>query len=130
MFKIGDIVTIKGDNQEHRVSSVRLWDSGYIDISVCGTFEYVPAERATLVQPTSIPQRYQVGDRVYYTSSDSQISGEYLVFEVETYYVIDRLEQDDPPRIPRYTRVNKETEHAVHAVSESNLERQTDYSLF
>lgn len=120
MFKIGDIVTIKGDNQEHRVSSVRLWDSGYVDISVCGTFEYVPAERATLVQPTSIPQRYQVGDRVYYTSSDSQISGEYLVFEVETYYVIDRLEQDDPPRIPRYTIVNKETEHAV----------RTDYSLF
>lgn len=130
MFKIGDIVTVKGDNQEHSVSSVRLWDSGYIDISVSGTFEYVPAERATLVQPTSIPQRFQVGDHVYYTSSDSQLSGEYLVFEVETYYVIDRLEQDDPPRIPRYTIVNKETEHAVRAVSESNLERQTDYSLF
>ena len=32
MFKIGDIVTIKGDNQEHRVSSVRLWDSGYMGI--------------------------------------------------------------------------------------------------
>ena len=67
---------------------------------------------------------------MYYTSSDSQLSGEYLVFEVETYYIIDRLEQDDPPRIPRYTIVNKETEHAVRAVSESNLERQTDYSLF
>ena len=130
MFHVGDIVTIKGDNQEHSVSSVRLWDSGYIDISVSGTFEYVPAERATLAQPTSIPQRFQVGDHVYYTSSDSQLSGEYLVFEVETYYVIDRLEQDDPPRIPRYTIVNKETEHAVRAVSESNLERQTDYSLF
>ena len=130
MFHVGDIVTIKGDNQEHSVSSVRLWDSGYIDISVSGTFEYVPAERATLAQPTSIPQRFQVGDHVYYTSSDSQLSGEYLIFEVETYYVIDRLEQDDPPCIPRYTIVNKETEHAVRAVSESNLERQTDYSLF
>ena len=87
MFHVGDIVTIKGDNQEHSVSSVRLWDSGYIDISVSGTFEYVPAERATLAQPTSIPQRFQVGDHVYYTSSDSQLSGEYLRYSIGDVFI-------------------------------------------
>lgn len=130
MFKIGDIVAIKGDDNEFRVVSVRSMVEGYVDINVEGTYEYIPVNRATLVQPTTIPQRYSVGDRVYYNAGDSQLSGEYLVCEVETYYVIDNLNHDQHPMIPGYTIANTESDKIIRGIREHDLERQTDYSLF
>ena len=86
--------------------------------------------RATLVQPTTIPQRYSVGDRVYYNAGDSQLSGEYLVYEVETYYMVDNLNHDQHPMIPGYTIANTESDKTIRGVSECNLESLTMYSLF